>query len=73
MRAWTPILLIFLVPTLLFLGAIPGPDVVSADDHLSVHHAFQEEAGGEVWNPHLSDPALQDWRPWKPRLLLERM
>ena len=59
MRAWTPILLIFLVPTLLFLGAIPGPDVVSADDHLSVHHAFQEEAGGEVWNPHLSDPALQ--------------
>jgi hypothetical protein len=33
--------------------------VVSADDHLSVHHAFQTEAGGHVRHPHLSDPALQ--------------
>jgi len=32
---------------------------VSADDHLSVHHGFQTEAGGHVRHPHLSDPALQ--------------
>ena len=43
----------------LFPGAIPGDKVVSADDHLSVHHAFQTEAGGRVRHPHLSDPALQ--------------
>ena len=43
----------------MFPGAIPGPQVVSADDHLTVHHAFQTEAGGRVRHPHLSDPALQ--------------
>ncbi|MEY3212628.1 MAG: hypothetical protein RIT28_3109, partial [Pseudomonadota bacterium] len=34
-----------------------GP--VSADDHLSVHHAFQSEPGGRVRHPQLSDPAVQ--------------
>ena len=43
----------------MFPGAIPGSRVVSADDHLTVHHAFQTEAGGRVRHPHLSDPALQ--------------
>jgi hypothetical protein len=33
--------------------------VVSADDHLSVHHAYQSEAGGAVRHPTLSDPAVQ--------------
>ncbi|MCK6519404.1 hypothetical protein L6R46_30600 [Myxococcota bacterium] len=33
-----------------------GP--VSADDHLSVHHAFQSEPGGRVRHPQLSDPAV---------------
>ncbi len=33
--------------------------MVSADDHLSVHPAFQHEAGGRVVHPQLSDPALQ--------------
>jgi hypothetical protein len=32
---------------------------VSADDHLSVHPAFQTEAGGAVRHPTLSDPAVQ--------------
>ncbi len=43
----------------LFPGALPGPRVVSADDHLSVHPAFQEAPGGAVRHPHLSDPAVQ--------------
>jgi hypothetical protein len=54
-----PWLVLLVVPTILFPGALPGPEVVSADDHLTVHHAFQEKAGGRVNNPHLSDPALQ--------------
>ncbi len=57
-RLW-PLLLLFLIPVAMFPGAIPGNRVVSADDHLSVHHAFQTEAGGRVRHPHLSDPALQ--------------
>ena len=59
MRRWLPLLLVLLAPCLLFPGALPGPRVVSADDHLSVHHAFQEVAGGSVRHPALSDPALQ--------------
>ena len=59
MKDGWPWLLLFLVPMVLFPGAIPGPQVVSADDHLSVHHAFQTEAGGHIRHPHLSDPALQ--------------
>lgn len=59
MKAHWPWLLLLLVPVALFPGAIPGPAVVSADDHLSVHHAFQSKAGGHVRHPHLSDPALQ--------------
>jgi hypothetical protein len=54
-----PWLLLLVVPIVLFPGALPGPQVVSADDHLSVHHAFQTEAGGHIRHPHLSDPALQ--------------
>jgi len=54
-----PLLLLLMVPCLMFPGALPGPNIVSADDHLSVHHAFQSEAGGSVRHPHLSDPALQ--------------
>jgi hypothetical protein len=54
-----PWLLLLVVPMVLFPGALPGPQVVSADDHLSVHHAFQTEAGGHIRHPHLSDPALQ--------------
>jgi len=42
-----------------FPGALPGPLVISADDHLTVHHVFQEEAGGRVRHPALSDPAVQ--------------
>jgi len=41
-----------------FPGAVPGPRVVSASDHLSVHHAFQTTAGGGVRHPRLSDPAM---------------
>ena len=59
MTRWIPWLLLFLIPCLRFPGALPGPAVVSADDHLSVHHVFQEEAGGRVRHPQLSDPALQ--------------
>ncbi len=58
-RSFSPLLLLLLIPILMFPGAIPGPEIVSADDHLSVHHAFQSEAGGHVRHPHLSDPALQ--------------
>jgi len=43
-----------------FPGALPGPRVVSAHDHLSVHPLFQEgDDRGRVTHPHLSDPALQ--------------
>mgnify|MGYP000206046379 FL=1 len=45
-----------------FPGALPGPRVVSAMDHLTVHPLFQEagsEDRGRVRHPHLSDPALQ--------------
>ena len=57
---WLPqVLLVLLVPCLLFPGALPGALVVSADDHLSVHHAFQTTAAGEVAHPQLSDPAVQ--------------
>lgn len=59
MRHILPWLLLLLVPVLMFPGAIPGSRVVSADDHLSVHHVFQTDAGGRVRHPHLSDPALQ--------------
>jgi hypothetical protein len=58
-RRWWPLLLLLVVPVLAFPGALPGPRVVSADDHLTVHHAFQDEAGGRVRHPTLSDPALQ--------------
>ena len=47
------------MPTLLFPGALPGARVVSADDHLWLHHAFRDASGGlEVHNPALSDPGL---------------
>jgi hypothetical protein len=59
LRDKAPLLLLLLGPLLLFPGALPGPRVVSADDHLSVHVAYQEAAGGRVRHPHLSDPALQ--------------
>ena len=43
-----------------FPGALPGPDVVSASDHLTVHPLFQDgDERGRVVHPHLSDPALQ--------------
>ncbi|MFT4975726.1 MAG: hypothetical protein ACI8S6_001619, partial [Myxococcota bacterium] len=59
MRRWAPLLSLLLVPTLLFPRALPGPEVVSADDHLLLHHAFRETPGGvEVGNPALSDPAM---------------
>ena len=41
---------------------MPGPRVVSAMDHLTVHPLFQEAGAtdhGRVTHPHLSDPALQ--------------
>jgi hypothetical protein len=59
LRRWWPLLLLLLVPVLAFPGALPGPRVVSADDHLSVHVAFQDVAGGRVRHPALSDPSLQ--------------
>jgi hypothetical protein len=59
MPRWLPWLLLLMLPCLRFPGALPGPRVVSADDHLSVHHAFQQSAGGRVRHPQLSDPALQ--------------
>lgn len=58
-RVWGPILWVLVLPCLLFPGALPGSRVVSADDHLSVHHAFQDDAGGAVRHPTLSDPAVQ--------------
>lgn len=59
MFAKWPLLLLLLIPVMMFPGAIPGERIVSADDHLSVHHAYQTSAGGEIRHPHLSDPALQ--------------
>ncbi len=55
------LLLLALLPCLLFPGAIPGPRVVAADDHMSVHHVFRsaQGPGGRVRNSQLSDPALQ--------------
>lgn len=60
LRTLAPLLVLPLALCLLFPGALPGPRVVSADDHLSVHPLFQgAEGGGAVRHPHLSDPALQ--------------
>jgi len=56
---WTALVALLLLPCLFFPGALPGPRVVSADDHLSVHHAWQEAPGGSIRHPQLSDPALQ--------------
>ena len=50
---------ILLCPLLLFSGVLLRGEVISADDHLSVHPLFQEEAGGSVFNPSMSDPAIQ--------------
>lgn len=55
---WLALLLVLWLP-LRFPGALPGPRVVSADDHLSVHPVFQDVPGGRVRHPQLSDPALQ--------------
>ena len=59
LRSWLPLLALLLVPSLFFPGALPGILVVSADDHLSVHHGWQEAPGGSVRHHQLSDPALQ--------------
>jgi len=56
-RRWL-ILILLLLPTLLFPGALPGPLVVSADDHLAAQHAFWNPAQ-PVHNAERSDPALQ--------------
>ena len=56
-RRWL-ILILLLVPTVLFPGALPGPLVVSADDHLAGQHAFWNPAQ-PVHNAERSDPALQ--------------
>ncbi len=56
---WAATACVLLVPTIMYPGALPGDRVVSLDDHLSVHHAFQEHPGGRVHNPVLSDPAVQ--------------
>jgi hypothetical protein len=53
------LLAILLCPALLFHGVLLRGEVISADDHLSVHPLFQEEAGGAVFNPSMSDPAVQ--------------
>lgn len=47
-----------MAPLFLFPGVLAGR-AISADDHLSVHHAYQSEAGGHVRHPLLSDPAIQ--------------
>ncbi len=64
----TVLAVLLLLPCVLFFGAIPGPKVVAADDHLSVHHLYrtQDGSGGQVRNPQLSDPALQ-FRPLRDR------
>jgi hypothetical protein len=54
-----PWLLLLILPLLRFPGLLTGAQVISADDHLSVHHVFQTEPGGRVRHPQLSDPALQ--------------
>ena len=54
-----PWVMLVMAPFWLFPDAWLSDGVVSADDHLSVHPAFQETAGGAVRHPHLSDPALQ--------------
>lgn len=59
LRRWGPLLLLLLVPVAWFPGALPGPRVVSADDHLTVHHAWGDPAEGRVRHPQLSDPPLQ--------------
>ncbi len=71
---WTParlgvLALLLLLPCLLFPRAIPGPLVVAADDHLSVHHVQRTAAGpgGSVHNHQLSDPAVQ-FRPLRDRI-----
>lgn len=51
-------LLLLLAPLLLFPGLLAGRSI-GAWDHLSVHHAFQDEAGGSVRHPALSDPSVQ--------------
>ena len=54
-----PVFLLLLLPLFLFPGAAFRGEVVSVNDHLSVHSAFQEAPGGSVRNPALSDPAIQ--------------
>ncbi len=73
-RGWTAAHLVVLgllliLPCLLFPGAIPGAMVVSADDHLSVHHVQRTASGsgGGVHNHQLSDPAVQ-FRPLRERV-----
>ncbi len=63
------LLVLLLLPCLLFPGALPGSRVVSADDHLSVHHLQRtaEGPGGQVYNHQLSDPAVQ-LRPLRDRI-----
>ncbi|MCB9762659.1 MAG: hypothetical protein H6739_22860 [Alphaproteobacteria bacterium] len=58
MRRALPLLMVLLGPLVFFPGVLAGR-VISADDHLSVHHAFQDAAGGAVRHPALSDPAVQ--------------
>ena len=58
MSSRLPILLLLLLPTLLFPGALPGSKVVAADDHLAAQHAFWNPAQA-VTNPERSDAALQ--------------
>ncbi len=69
-RAHLGVLLALLVlPCLLFPGAVPGPRVVAADDHLSVHHVMRSAGGpgGSIYNHQLSDPAVQ-FRPLRDRI-----
>jgi hypothetical protein len=63
------VLLLLLLPSALFPGALPGPRVVAADDHLGVHHVQRTAQGptGSVYNPQLSDPAVQ-FRPLQDRI-----
>lgn len=58
-----------LLPLLLFPGVLAGR-VISADDHLSVHHVAQDAAGGHVRNPALSDPGVQ-FTPLRARVVTE--
>ncbi len=51
-------LLLLVGPLALFPGLLRGHSI-GAWDHLTVHHAFQDRAGGQVRHPALSDPALQ--------------